>query len=168
MNAPQDERLWQYLDGLLTPAKKASVEQELQASPELARRLEALRHVTNYLRSGKLEQPSRTFTGSVMDNLHRKTVTSGLSPRNGLLLLAGILVAVLAVSFLLGQGSYDTQTLVPLGQLPSPGNAMPELPSFQFNAKWLISALMVVAMGLAFVVLDQTVLRPLFHRRITD
>jgi anti-sigma factor RsiW len=166
MNAPQDERLWHYLDGLLTPAEKAEVEREIQRSPELRQRLEALRQVTHYLRTGKMEEPSRNFTNSVMGNLHRQMLPGGLSPRNGLLLLLGIVVALLSISFLMGKGSYDSQTLVPLDQLNAPGQVMPDLPSFHVNAKWIISALMVVAMGLAFVVLDQTVLRPFLKKRL--
>lgn len=166
MNAPQDERLWHYLDGLLTPAEKAEVEREIHRSTELRQRLEAMRHVTHFLRAGKIEEPSRDFTATVMGNLHRKTASGGLSPRNGLLLLLGIVVAVLSISFLMGKGSYDSQTLVPLDQLNAPGQVMPDLPSFHVNAKWIISALMVVAMGLAFVVLDQTVLRPFFNKRL--
>ncbi len=42
----------------------------------------------------KLESPSSNFTHRVMMNLHSMPVASSLSPRNGLLLLCGTIVAV--------------------------------------------------------------------------
>jgi len=53
-----------------------------------------LKVIDDVLGKNKLESPSSNFTHRVMMNLHSMPVASSLSPRNGLLLLGGTVIAV--------------------------------------------------------------------------
>jgi hypothetical protein len=39
------------------------------------------------------------------------------------------------------------------------------LPTVAVNGKWIINGIVVLALGLSFVLLDRTILRPLFNKR---
>lgn len=164
----RDDELLNYLDGSLPDERARALRVELEHSTELRSRLDELQVVTEALRQkGSLIHPSSNFTHRVMANLHRLPATSGLSPRNGLLLLCGILVAVGALGFLLSAGVFDNMS----GTLAVPNTPVAKeliknpIPSVAINAKWIINGIVVLTLGLSFVLLDRTVLRPLFNKR---
>ncbi|MEJ0032302.1 MAG: hypothetical protein WDO15_18910 [Bacteroidota bacterium] len=68
----------------------------------------ALRLVDQTLGKNKLESPSSNFTHRVMMNLHSMPVASSLSPRNGVLLLCGTIIALTILTVLLGGGMFDS------------------------------------------------------------
>jgi hypothetical protein len=163
----QSEELLNYLDGTLSDDRAKQLKTNLEHNAELRTRLEELRTVHIALGKNKLEHPSSNFTHRVMSNLHRLPVTSTLSPKNGLLLLCGVLVAVGMLAFLLSGGVFDNMNeTVDLTKIPVSKDVIKNpLPTININGKWIINGLMVVALALAFVLLDRTILRPLFNKR---
>lgn len=164
----QDDHLLHYLDGALNEKEKREVETLLLNNGNLKNRLEELRHIHSHLNTKtRLEQPSKLFTELVMNNLDRVPARSGLSPRNGLFLFFGVIVAVGIMSLLLSLGVFDDmKNTISLDKLPIENKYIKNpLPSVSFNGKWMINGILVFAMGLAFVLLDRTILKPYFEKR---
>jgi hypothetical protein len=94
----------------------------------------------------------------------------GFSIRNSILLLAGILVAVGIASALVAAGVFDNVTPT----LDLSGIALPtryfqkSLPSIPFNGKIVMDIIIFLNLGLAWIVLDRAILRPLFQRRMQE
>src|SRR3954467_3650962 len=103
----QDNRLLDYLDGRLDGTGLAQLKNELETFPAVKARLEQLRIVHRTLAHTKLETPSAMFTEKVMKNLHVSPPQSSLSPRNGLFLLAGVIVAAGILMTIMGSGVFD-------------------------------------------------------------
>lgn len=164
----KERELLHYLDGELSPAQANALEKELAQSADLSARLKELKAVRSFLTSkATLEIPSRTFTQKVMDGLEVQPQRSVFSPRNGVLLLVGIMIASGLVISLLTLGVFDGNpapiTITP----PAVSNDWFTLPSFKipFNGKIIVNTILILNMGLAFVLLDRTILRPIFQRR---
>jgi hypothetical protein len=165
---PGDDHLLSYLDGLLEEQQAKKLEEQIQSSSSLIVRLEELRVIHNALSaSAKVEAPSRNFTERVMNQLNSVPRLSNISPKNGILLLGGILVAVSIALMLLKAGMFDSfNGAIALDNLPIKKEWIKNpLPSIPFNGKLMINVLLIVATGLSFVLLDRTIFRPLFGRR---
>jgi hypothetical protein len=170
-----DDELLNYLDGKLSDAQARSLKAKLEASSSLELRLHELRAIHNMLGKGKLETPSSNFTHRVMNSLHRAPIKASLSPRNGLLLFCGTMVALGILSLLLSGGLFDnvggsiTLDQITLDKIPGSKEFFdgPVSP-ISLSGKWMINALMVVILGLGFVLLDRTVLRPWFNKRLNS
>lgn len=165
---PLDDTLLNYLDGSLKPEEKTDFEKLLSQSDALRIRLDELRVIHFALRQTKLDQPSKNFTQLVMGKLDGYTERSTFPIRNGIWLLAGVLVAVGIVSLLVSSGVFDqTQTMVDLNKINLPKQYIQEpLPSIPFNGKLLINIIIVLNLGLAWLVLDRAILKPYFQRRM--
>jgi hypothetical protein len=163
----QDDQLLDYLDGKLDATQLDLLRKKLENSSDLNERLESLRVVHRTLSFGKLESPSSTFVSKVMSNLNTSPFSSGLSPKNGLLLLLGVTVAVGMLLVLLNAGIFDQfKGLVALPQTaPAQKYLQQSLPSISINGKLMIKILIGLNLMLAFLVLDKTVLRPFFQKR---
>lgn len=164
---PADDRLLDYLDGTLSVDETARLTAELESSPALTQRLEELSIIHHVLSQSKLETPSLTFTTKVIQNLHRIPVSHSLSPKNGLLLLGGMLVAAGILMVMMSVGSFDNVTgLISMKELKPVQNYFQQsLPTFSINGKLIIKILVGVNLMVAFFILDRTILRPLFQRR---
>jgi hypothetical protein len=168
VSTQQDEELLNYLDGQLTDDQARQLKTRLENSPVLMARLDELRAITGTLeKRNKLIHPSSNFTHRVMSNLHRLPVSTGLSPKNGLLLLCGILVAVGILGFLLSNGVFDNMNrTIEVTKLPVTNDVIKNpLPAVSLSGKWIINSIVILALGLSFVLLDRTILRPFFSRR---
>ena len=164
----QDDQLLHYLDGLLTGKEKSELETLLSKNPHLEIRLDELRKIHSILSSKvRLEHPSKLFTDKVMYNLDRMPVRNAASPKNGLFLLLGILVAVGAMTLLLSLGIFDNMSdTISLEKLPLENRFIKNpLTTIPYNGKWVINGILVLTIGLSFVLLDRTVLKPYFERR---
>ena len=117
----------------------------------------ALRLVDETLSKNKLESPSSNFTHRVMMNLHRMPVASSLSPKNGVLLLCGTILALTILTALVGGGMFDS--VIKTIDVPQVKTSIP------VNGKWIVNGLVVLNIVVAFILLDRTILRPLFNRR---
>ena len=165
----QDSTLFGYIDGELKGFEKESLEQLLKTSPELQARLQELRKLDSDLRSVKLEQPSKNFTHQIMSKLDQYPIRSSkITFRNGILLLAGVLVAVGIGSILLAAGVFDGTNTIDLNQtIVPPVNKYIQnpLPTFNFSSKLIVNIIIILNLALAFMVLDRAILKPWFERR---
>ncbi len=165
----QESNLQDFLDGKLEGAALQQLKQELGASAEMQRRLEELRPVHTYLQKGALKEPSSQFVDRVMRNLSRGAVTSYPSPKTGLMLLAGVMVASGLLAVMLSAGTFDQITgSIAIEQMePLKKYMTPTIPavSVNINGKLVMNILIGINLVLAFIVLDRTVLRPFFQRR---
>lgn len=161
----QDDELLNYLDGKLSDVKVRELKSKLETSSLLSQRLEELRAVHQLLaKEAKLETPSSNFTHRVMSNLHRVPVMNPLSPKNGLLLLCGTMVAIGILVLVVSSGFFDSMThSINVNELPVKQEYITT--NIAFNSKWVINGLILLNIVLAFILLDRTILRPFFNRR---
>lgn len=120
----------------------------------------ALRLIDETLAKNRLESPSSNFTHRVMMNLHSMPVASALSPRNGLLLLGGTMLALTILIVLAGGGMFDAvlDTV-----------AVPQLKTtITVNGKWIVKGLIFLNIVLAFIIFDRTILKPFFSKRASN
>jgi hypothetical protein len=168
ISGSNDDSLLSYLDGTLDAHESKRIEEQIQQSPELKLRLEELRVIHVFLRSkNTLLNPSKNFTQRVLNNLDSFKYSQTISPKNGMLLLGGIVVAVGITLSLISSGSFDSvSTPLSLNDLPIKKEWIKNpLPTFSLNVKQVMKVTMILATGLSFVLLDRTILRPLFARR---
>jgi hypothetical protein len=165
---PEDNLLQRYLDGLLDEKQSKELEHRVRTSPAWSARLEELRFIhTSLSASARIEIPSKNFTEQVMGRLDSFPVLSGFSPKNGLFLLCGVLVAVGIALMMLQAGFFDSaRGMINLDALPLKKEWIRNpLPAIPFNGKIMINVILIIVTGLSFVVLDRTILRPVFGRR---
>ena len=162
-----DDRLLDYLDGKLEGNRHEQLKHDLEKSPMLQARLEALRLVHRTLAHSKLESPSPSFVNKVMRNLHAVPFQSVLSPRNGLLLLSGVMVAAGILVVMISAGIFDHfQTMVSFQEPSSVKKYFQQsLPAISINGKLVIHCIIGLNLVLAFLVLDKTVFKPFFQKR---
>ena len=162
----EDDQLLDYLDGKLDGARLQQLKKNLESSTPLQVRLDELRTVHRVLAQTKLESPSPAFVNRVMQNLDAPLYSS-LSPRNGLLLLTGMLVAAGMLAAMISTGVFDQFSgIISLDEtVPVKKYFQQSLPSVAINGKLIIKIIVGVNLVLAFIVLDRTVLRPLFQKR---
>jgi hypothetical protein len=76
MNTRQqmEERLWDYIDGLSSPAERSAVEELMRANREWQRKYKELLTVHQEMNNTDLELPSMRFTKNVMEEIARYQV----------------------------------------------------------------------------------------------
>ncbi|MFN3840598.1 MAG: anti-sigma factor family protein [Cyclobacteriaceae bacterium] len=162
----QDDRLLDYIDGTLTVAEREQLEQDLRSIPALRQRLDELETVCRSLKVVSVEEPSKNFTQQVMDRLDQYPVGVGLSTRNGLILLAGVMAAIVVGSFLLAGGAFDKPGMIDLNTIVPQNNYLQQrLPTLNFNGRMIMKVIILLNIGFAFMVLDRTILKPWFDQR---
>jgi anti-sigma factor RsiW len=163
-----DDKLLAYLDNTLSPSETLELQQQVEHDMALKARLEALRKIHEALQQITIEEPSRNFTQAVMGKLDQAAApSSGISIRNGILLLVAVLAATGMALYLLSGGVFDNATTpvdLPTMNLPEKYFDQP-LPPIYFDGKLMINIIILLNLGLAWVVLDRTILRPYFKRR---
>jgi hypothetical protein len=167
LSPAKEEELLRYLDGELDSVQKTSLEAEIEGSLLLKKRLQELQTVRSFLmRKATLESPSKNFTLKVMEGLEAQPVQSLFSPRKGLLLLIGVIIASAISLMLLTNGVFDATTTSLMVDAPIKNKWIQD-PSFSipFNGKILVNGIIFLNLALALVLLDRTVLRPLFQKR---
>ena len=168
LSPAKEEELLRYLDGELDPAQKTILEAEIQGSSLLTTRLEELQFVRSFLvRKATLETPSKNFTLKVMEGLDAHSVRSLFSPRKGILLLIGVIIASALSLMLLTHGVFDqTSTSLILDAAPIKNKWIQDTTfSIPFNGKILVNGIIFLNLALALILLDRTILRPLFQKR---
>lgn len=163
-----DDKLLAYLDNTLSPSETRELQQQVEHDTALKARLEALRKLHEALQQITIEEPSRNFTQAVMDKLdHAAAPSTRFSIRNGILLLVTVLVATGIALYLLSGGAFDNAvTPVDFTTMNLPGKYFDRpLPSIYFDGKLMINIIIILNLGLAWVVLDRTILSPYFKRR---
>ncbi|HET6256900.1 MAG TPA: hypothetical protein VFE32_22705 [Puia sp.] len=69
-----EDRLWDYIDGLNSPAEKTAVEALIAANAEWQRKYKELLNVHQLMSSSELDEPSMRFTRNVMEEIARYQV----------------------------------------------------------------------------------------------
>ena len=164
-----ENELFRYLEGTLDAKEMRLFEEEVEQNDALKERLAQLKSLDLSMRSLRVEEPSRNFTSMVMSKLDQNPLpAASFSIRNSILLLIGILVAVVIASALVSAGVFDQVTpTLDLGNIELPQKYFDSpLPSIPFNGKMVVNIIIILNLGLAWIVLDRAILKPLFQRRM--
>ncbi len=105
-----------------------------------------------------------------MENLHQVTLQHpGQSIRKSILLLAGALIAAVGTAILVASGLFDTvTTTLDLNTVKPADLVRDTIPALNINGRVLINAVVLANIIIAFIVLDRTVLKPLFQKRLSS
>jgi hypothetical protein len=164
-----DDMLLDFLDGKLSVEQQTSVKEALRQDSNLRERLEQLTVVHEALKFNKADQPSKNFTASVMNGLDSYRAPQGVSIKNGLFLLAGIVVVLSIAVILLSAGVFDQTTTVDLNNVSVAQRFLKQsLPSISIDGKVLVNTIILLNIVIAFLVLDRAVLKPFFQRRLEN
>jgi hypothetical protein len=168
MDRITDDDLFNLLDNETDEVTRKKIQQLLQEDQNLAGRMRELQLIHSVLSSkNKIEHPSKSFTDKVMGTLHKKSVPFFISPRNGLLLLAGILVASGLTLTLLSSGTFDQlHTLFNIESIPVKTNLIKIPTAFPFDLKIFLKLFLGINLVIGFILLDRTILRPIFQKRL--
>lgn len=169
LSPTQEEELLRYLDGELNEHENAVLTENLKKSSELRARLDELRVVRNFLvRKASLDQPGKNFTLNVLEGLDAPQARAIFSYKKGLILLLGIIIASALALTLLLNGVFDQSTTSLVVDATKIQNQWVKTPSFTipFNAKILVNGIIFLNLAIAMVLLDRTILRPLFQKRM--
>ncbi len=164
-----DDELLLYLDGELDSMAKEKLELALQQDEALKHRLTQLQTMESFLKGDTLESPSKNFTQLVMNKLDQYPAqTSSFSMFNGILLLAGILLMTGIAAILVSSGVFDQASgALDLNTLEiSQHYIQRTLPSIPIDGKLIVNVIIVLNLGLCWLILDRTILKPFFRRRI--
>lgn len=163
----QEDNLQNYLDGKLEGPALEQLKNELASTPALVERLEELRRVHKYFQGSTLESPSSSFVGRVMSRLQNSPTYSYPSPKNGIILVLGVIIAAGMLVGMVSAGLFDqVNGLISIEEVaPVKKYFQQSLPTISINGKLLIRILVGLNLVIAFIVLDRTVLRPFFQRR---
>lgn len=165
-----DMTIFEYLDGTLSPSGRHAFEQELATNREAKKRFDELKSVHIMMKSGITEQPSKNFTPVVMGNLSGRSFYQKLSIMNSILLLVGIMVVTGLCAFFVSNGFFDSTTTVDINSISPVNNYIEKysdksVPVLNINGKFIVNVIILLNLGLAFMILDRAVLKPLFQKR---
>jgi hypothetical protein len=153
-----EDRLWDYIDGLSSPAEKSAVEALITANIEWQGKYKELLNVHQLMTGSDLDAPSMRFTINVMDEIARfqvapatktyinKNIIRGIGAFF-LCLIGGLLVYVLRQ---IKWSSPDTSTL----KLPSVNLGLDKLDYGKFFTSLPVTLFMLIAVVLGLVLLD--------------
>lgn len=162
-----EDTLLDYLDGNLDPSRREAFEQILKGDIFLQKRLEELRTADLVLKQITAEHPSKNFTTHVMNRLDQYPARSSVTIRNGILLLTGLLMVMGIAVILLSAGVFDATTTLDLNNSDLIQRYIKQsLPQIPVSGKLIVNTILLLNLALAFVVLDRTILKPYFQRRI--
>lgn len=162
-----DDELLSFLDGTGSEDGRKSFEKKISGNQIAQTRLKELEAVHFFLRSQKgIEQPSKNFTEKVMAKLHTKPSFTFFSPKNGLILLAGLLVASGLALMLVSSGAFDQlHTAFNFKSLPVSTDVIKVPKSIPFDVKVFVKVFVLINLVIGFILLDRTILRPIFQKR---
>jgi hypothetical protein len=159
---PMEDRLWDYIDGISSPAEKSAIEALIASNREWRAKYSELLNIHQLLNSSELEAPSMRFTKNVMEEISRYHVAPATKTYINKNIIRSIgaffLTMILGVlGYCFGQlkwtgNSKDNAAFDRL--LPNPG---PFFEKFSwaktFNSAWFIG-FMMIAMVMGWMLLD--------------
>lgn len=163
------EELNRYLDDDLDGPARKDLEQRLESNESLRAAYVALADAHRLLAAQTRLEPPRNFTEKVMTGLDQYAPPRfSMSVRNGVFLLIGVLLAVVVTLYFAATGLFngDVSIAHPFGETIQQQLAERHLPPVSFDGKMLVHAIVLLNLVLAWIVLDRTILRPLFRRRL--
>lgn len=151
-----EQRLWDYIDGLSTPSEKTVIEKLLEANAEWQAKYRELLDVHQLMQSSELEHPSLRFTKNVMEEITRLQIAPATSTyiNKNIIRGIGIFFITILIGFLIygfGQLEIDWssrgKSIIPvdLGKVNF---------SRFFNNTW-INAFMIVNIVVGLFLLDR-------------
>jgi len=163
-----EDKLLLLIDGELTAAEAKGLEAELKVNTSLRIRYDELRSLHLSLKSAPVEHPSKNFTQIVMGKLDHYPRSSANFSIRSILLLAGVLVAVGIAAVLVSAGVFDgASTTIDLNEMELSKKYIDRsLPLIPLNGKLIVNIIIILNLGLAWLVLDRAILKPLFQRRL--
>lgn len=163
-----DQKLFDYLDGLMTVEEKKLFEESMRQSSALQKMVEEQRLLEGNLKTMRLAEPSSSFTNNVMSRIKESPQSYTLSMRNGILLLIGVMVVSFLAVMLLQSGVFDGTTALNMNnETGLVGKYIKQpLPNVSISGKWIVNIIVLINMVLGFIILDRAVLRPFFERRM--
>lgn len=165
------DELARYIDDELDIAARVSFEERLGKNELLREKYLMMMEAHQLLKGQRLNMPSKNFTDRVMQNLdHYSPPSFTISIKHGLFLLAGVLIAGALALYLAGSGVFDGTVTISNPVDPSLAQKYlnRSLPSVSVDGKLMVNAIVLLNLGLAWIVLDKTILRPLFRRRMVE
>jgi anti-sigma factor RsiW len=156
------DAIQKYLDGDLAAADSRALLEEAARNSAVAEQLRLAKAVHAQLGRNVLENPGGSFTARVLSRLEEMPASVRTSPRNGLLLLMGILAACTVLVLMLGNDQLATG-MIELNTARIPLRKF--APRISLELKTILNALILINLLLGFILLDRTVLRPYFERR---
>jgi hypothetical protein len=162
-----DDQLLNFLDGSSNEADRDKLKKLITVNDELKKRAEELQTIHVFLqKQNKIEYPSKNFTAKVMSGLHARSSFTFLSPRNGFLLLIGLMVASGLAVMMVSAGSFDQwHTFFNLKQIPIKNNWVKLPTSIPIDVKQAVKIIVMINIIIGFILLDRTILRPIFQKR---
>lgn len=160
-----DIRLLEYIDGQLGAEDAAQLHRRLENEPELKTRLRELQALNAMVSDRTVEQPSASFTKSVMVRVNQYPRGAASPIRRGIMLLAVLLATVGLASWLVSIGMFDNTSINVNSVMFGNDTSRFSLPSLTFDGKILVNVIIIFNLVVAFFLLDRTVLKPWFQRR---
>ena len=161
---PMELRLWDYIDGISSPAEKSAIDGLIASNREWQDKYSELLNIHQLLKSSELEVPSMRFTKNVMEEISRYHVAPATKTYINKNIIRGIGAFFLTmitglVVYCLGQvkwsGDSNSTSFKPFIQLPSVDKLGLDKFSFAkaFNST-LVIGLMVIAAVMGWMLLD--------------
>ncbi|MBS1665045.1 MAG: hypothetical protein JST68_28630 [Bacteroidetes bacterium] len=155
MNTQQqiEERLWDYIDGLSSPAEISAVESLIAENREWQEKYRELLNIHQALHTSELETPSMRFTKNVMEEIARYQVAPATKTYINKNVIRGIGAFFLSMItgllvFCLSQLKWSSGSSKPLVQLPSIDKLSQDLDKFNyikvFNSGWFMGFLFLL------------------------
>lgn len=165
-----EEKMLDYLDGILSEEEKLSFEKQVSENPVLLARLNTLRSLHTLLANPVLEEPSENFTHQVMTRLDH--VPRSNTVRNGIFFVCSTFLVVIATALLVTAGVFDgPASVIDLNEFNLSTKYIQQyiskpLPAFQFSGKIMVQIITLLNLLLGWLLLDRAILKPLFKRRM--
>jgi hypothetical protein len=157
-----EDRLWDFIDGLSSPAEKSAIETLIAENVEWQRKYKELLNVHQLMVGSELEEPSMRFTRNVMEEIARhqvapatktyinKNIIRGIGAFF-LSLIAGLLVYFFATVKLPSGGSTSSQPV----KLPSVHlEALDKVDYGKLSGNLPVTLFMLITVVMGLVLLD--------------
>jgi hypothetical protein len=153
-----EDRLWDYIDGLSSPAEKSAVEALIAANLEWQRKYKELLNVHQLMTGSGLDAPSMRFTANVMDEIARYQVapaTKNYINKNIIRGIGGFFLTLITglLIYIFGQVKWSSAGSSSL-KLPSVDLGLDKLDYGRFFTSFPVTLFLLIAVVLGLVLLD--------------
>lgn len=160
MNAEvtMEDRLWDYIDGLSSPAERTAVESLISANLDWQRKYNELLNVHQLMTGSELEAPSMRFTVNVMDEIARYQVapaTKSYINKNIIRGIGGFFLSLITglLIYIFAQVKWSSASSSSV-KLPSVDLGLDKLDFGRILTSLPVTLFLLVAVVLGFVLLD--------------
>ena len=156
-----EDRLWEYIDGLASPAEKTTIEELLANNQQWREKYRELLDVHQLLNASELDAPSMRFTRNVMEEIarfHVAPATRTYINKNVIRGIGAFFLTLIAgfFAFILSQfhwsSNNDSSTLLP--KAPNISLGLDKVDASKYVNGTYISLFMLISVIMGFVLLD--------------